>query len=217
MYACLVSCVSVLLVSTTLSTKQKHHRSTFSNAFNTGAIYQLPTASIIFTVFMNVGLYSLFTLICFVMARPPHDLVKRAMSSRLASHSLPRPVRHFITPRQMSKEQAIAVCFCGAAKTTSVGIPLVAAMWSSLPTKVAFLQIPVLLYTMEQVFLAQGLVYVFRWYMKRSVHSELDTESTRTAMTRVDELDGTVDQGGVMTNRSREAVLRGQGFEDVKL
>lgn len=169
---------------------------------------------------MNIGLYTLFTVICFVMARPPHDLVKRAMSSRLASHSIPRPIRHFITPRQMSKEQAIAVCFCGAAKTTSVGIPLVAAMWSSLPTlKVAFLQIPVLLYTMEQVFLAQGLVYVFRWYMKRKVHSDLDTESTRTRTTRVDELDGTVDHGSVMmmTPRSREAVLRGQGFEDVKL
>lgn len=170
---------------------------------------------------MNIGLYTLFTVICFVMARPPHDLVKKAMSSRLASHSIPRPIRHFITPRQMSKEQAIAVCFCGAAKTTSVGIPLVAAMWSSLPTlKVAFLQIPVLLYTMEQVFLAQGLVYVFRWYMKRKAHSDLDTESTRTrTTTRVDELDGTVDRGGVMmmTTRSREAVLRGQGFEDVKL
>lgn len=168
---------------------------------------------------MNIGLYALFTLICFVMARPPHDLVKKAIGSRLASHSIPRPMRHFITPRQMSKEQAIAVCFCGAAKTTSVGIPLVAAMWSSLPTlKVATLQIPVLLYTMEQVFLAQGLVYVFKWYMKRQAHSELDTESMQTRTTRVDELDGTVDGGGIMmVTRSREATLRGQGFEDVKL
>lgn len=168
---------------------------------------------------MNIGLYALFTVICFVLARPPHDLVKKAIGSRLASHSIPRPIRHFITPRQMSKKQAIAVCFCGAAKTTSVGIPLVAAMWTSqTELKRAFLQIPVLLYTMEQVFLAQGLVYVFKWYMKRSVHSDLDTESVRTRTTRVDELDGTMDSGGtMMVTLSREAALRGQGFEDVKL
>lgn len=53
--------------------------------------------------------------------------------------------------------------------------------------KRAYLQIPVLLYTMEQVFLAQGLVYVFKWYLKRHVHSELDTESNGG---RVRDLDG---------------------------
>lgn len=230
MYSCVVSIADIFTLSSSWLSRQvatKHHqpfRSTFSNAFNTRAIYKLSARSIIFNVFMNVGLYAFYTVICFVMARPPHDLVKRAMNSRLASRSIPRPIRHFITPRQMSKEQAIAVCFCGAAKTTSVGIPLVAAMWENQPdTPRAFLQIPVLLYTMEQVFLAQGLVYLFRWYMKRNVHSELDTESMRTRTTRttrVDELDGTVDNGvvGVVgLARSREADLRGQGFKDVKL
>ncbi|KAF3770462.1 hypothetical protein M406DRAFT_248237 [Cryphonectria parasitica EP155] len=154
--------------------------STFSNAFKTGALYTMPKASIFFTVFMNIGLYVLFTIICFVFARPPHNLVKKAIGPQLASLSIPRPIRHFITPRQMSKEQTIAVCFCGAAKTTGVGIPLVAAMWSGRDELTrAYLQIPVLLYTMEQVFLAQGLVYVFKWFLRRSVHSELDVESVR--------------------------------------
>lgn len=116
----------------------------------------------------------------------------------------------------MSKEQTVAVCFCGAAKTTSVGIPLVAAMWASQDeTKRAFVQIPVLLYTMEQVFLAQGLVYIFKCYLKRNVHSDLDVESVR-ATTRVDELDGTNEQDQAST--SRDATLRGgEGLEDVKL
>lgn len=176
---------------------------------------------------MNIGLYALFTAICFVLARPPHALVKRAMGSRLASRSLPRRARHLLTPRQMSKRQAVAVCFCGAAKTTSVGIPLVAAMWAGqTEQKRALLQIPVLLYTMEQVFLAQGLVYVFKWYMKRSAHSDLDAASLRArraAAAGVDELDGAAGAeggggGGVMMLAlGREAALRGQGFEDVKL
>lgn len=52
--------------------------------------------------------------------------------------------------------------------------------------KRAYLQIPVLLYTMEQVFLAQGLVYVFKWYLKRNVHSELDVESNRDGVRDLD-------------------------------
>lgn len=136
---------------------------------------------------MNIGLYALYTVICFVLARPPHDLVKRAIASRLASWSIPRCVRHFITPRQMSKEQAIAVCFCGAAKTTGVGIPLVAAMWSKQSaTTQAYIAIPVLLYTIEQVFMAQVLVYIFKWYLKRNVHSDLDVESRRSVIYDLD-------------------------------
>lgn len=166
-------------------------RSTFSNAFKTGALYTMPKGSIIFNIFMNVGLYALFTVICFVLARPPHNLVKKAIGSRLARWSIPGPIRRFITPKQMSKTQAVAVCFCGAAKTTGVGIPLVAAMWTSQNEVTrAYLQIPVLLYTMEQVFLAQGLVYIFKWYLRRNVHSDLDVDSSRGG---VHDLDGAVE------------------------
>ncbi|POS77172.1 sodium/bile acid cotransporter [Diaporthe helianthi] len=140
---------------------------TFSNAFQTGAIQGLPTQSILFNVFMNIGLYALFTGVCFVAARPPHRLFI-AFETRAAQRYLPQWVRRAMAPKQMSKEQTVAVCFCGAAKTTSVGIPLVAAMWHSKDTETqALLDIPVLLYTMEQVFLAQVLVYVFRWYLRR--------------------------------------------------
>ncbi|ROW12607.1 hypothetical protein VMCG_00152 [Cytospora schulzeri] len=137
---------------------------TFSNAFETGAIYQIPKASIIFNVIMNIGLYGLFTTICFTMARPPRRLVAAFERRFGATTWIPR----FFRPKQMSKEQTIAVCFCGAAKTTSVGIPLVSAMWAQKDELTrASVTIPVMLYTMEQVFLAQGLVYVFRYYLRR--------------------------------------------------
>lgn len=151
----------------------------------------MPRGSIIFTIFMNVGLYMLFTVICFVLARPPHDLVKTVIASRFARLSIPGPIRRLIIPKQMSKEQTVAVCFCGAAKTSGVGIPLVAAMWASQDElKRAYLAIPVLLYTMEQVFLAQGLVYVFKWYLRRNVHSNLDVESAAGGRSGVRDLDG---------------------------
>ncbi|KAK7430079.1 LRR receptor-like serine/threonine-protein kinase RGI2 [Neonectria magnoliae] len=136
---------------------------TFSGAFGTGALFQLSTSNVLFNVFMNVALYTLFTLICFYMARPPQSLANSISTSHLGQ-MLPNA----LVPRRMSKEQTIAVCFCGAAKTTSLGIPLVSAMWARADNLTrAYIQIPVLLYTIEQVFMAQMLVYVFRWYMRR--------------------------------------------------
>ncbi|OAQ95742.1 hypothetical protein LLEC1_04152 [Akanthomyces lecanii] len=82
----------------------------------------------------------------------------------------------------MSIEETIAVCFCGAAKTASLGIPLVAAMWAAADNLTrAFDQIPVLLYTIEQihVFVAQLLVHAFKWYMHRmgKYHSDSETQA----------------------------------------
>ncbi|KAF5696721.1 hypothetical protein FGLOB1_13296 [Fusarium globosum] len=130
---------------------------TFSGAFGTGALKDLSTSNVLFLVFMNVALYALFTIICFFLARPPGRLVRTVSSSWL---------RHVF--KRMSKEQTVAVCFCGAAKTTSLGIPLASSMWARADDLTrAYIQIPVLLYTIEQVFMAQGLVYVFRYYMRR--------------------------------------------------
>lgn len=138
-------------------------RTTFSGAFGTGALFSLSTSSILFNVFINVALYIVFTIICFYSARPPLSLVTFVSTSRLNRY-LPGPLK----PKRMSKEQTIAVCFCGAAKTTSLGIPMVTAMWARADDLTrAYIQIPVLLYTIEQVFMAQMLVYFFRWYLKR--------------------------------------------------
>ncbi|KAG7121550.1 Solute carrier RCH1 like protein [Verticillium longisporum] len=141
---------------------------TFSGAFHTGALQDTPPASIIFTVFMNLALYALFTVLCFVAARPPLALA-RPVNARVADGRFcPRFLRRALRMRRMPRDQTVAVCFCGAAKTTSLGIPLVAAMWRDADDlTVALVQVPLLLYTIEQVFVAQGLVYFFRWYLDR--------------------------------------------------
>lgn len=101
---------------------------------------------------MNIALYLFFTVICFYVARPPLALATRWNPIVLSGHLLPGPVKRIISIRRMSKEQTVAVCFCGAAKTTSLGIPLVASMWAASDDLTrAFIQIPVLLYTIEQV------------------------------------------------------------------
>jgi sodium/bile acid cotransporter 7 len=68
----------------------------------------------------------------------------------------------------VSKEETIAVCFCGAAKTTGLGVPMVAAIWMNKDQlTINLIQIPVVLYTTEQIFLGQAMVWAFkRWQEK---------------------------------------------------
>lgn len=153
---CLVLLVWWVAVSElAVSCADAHGRTTFSGAFQTGALFRLSKASVIFNVFINVALYMVFTVICFFAARPPLWLAARLnpviAGSRL-TRRLPARLKRILTVKQMSKPQTVAVCFCGAAKTTSLGIPLVTSMWNAADDLTrAYIQIPVLLYTIEQV------------------------------------------------------------------
>lgn len=76
----------------------------------------------------------------------------------------------------MSPEETIAVCFCGPAKSTALGIPLLYAMWTpvDLFTK-AKTSVPVLLYTTEQICVAHFFVGLFRrWLEKRGQKGDLE-------------------------------------------
>ncbi|KAI0118925.1 sodium bile acid symporter [Nemania sp. FL0031] len=163
--------------------------STFSGAFETGALTSLPKSSVIFNVFINVAEYLLFTVICYYIAFPPRPVVRVVnvyiADSRIGSR-LPGVVRRAVTVKRMPRELVVAVCFCGAAKTTSVGIPLAAAMWSQLDNfTISSIQVPVLLYTVEQVFIAQFLTIFFKWWVQRSRKPATDVECSEA-----DDIDG---------------------------
>ena len=149
------------------------HRSTFSSCFASGALYQISHGTIICNVFLNFGTYFLFTLFCFYCCRPPASW--RRLNPAIA-RILPRRWKNFQLFRQISIQETIAVCFCGAAKTTGLGVPMVAAMWRSADQlKLNLIQIPVVLYTTEQIFFAQLLVYVFkRWVEAAAKHESAD-------------------------------------------
>lgn len=147
-------------------------RTTFSGAFETDALYKITKASVIFVVLFNILEYVIFSFICFYMARPPKPLVSFVnthVADSKALLRLPEKLRRPLRTRRMSQVEMIAICFCGAAKTTSLGIPLVEVMWANADNLTrAYIQIPVLLYTIEQVFMAHIQVDLFKWYLKRS-------------------------------------------------
>lgn len=124
----------------------------------------------------------MFTVICYYVAFPPKS-VMRAVNPLVADSKgvsrFPAALRDAITVKRMAPVQVVAICFCGAAKTTSLGIPLVAAMWSQLDNfTISSIQVPVLLYTVEQVFLAQFFTIFFRHWLKKATKGVTDTEST---------------------------------------
>ena len=134
-------------------------RSTFSSCFATGALQSLSAQSVIFVVLFNIALYIFLTLICFLGSRPPQILSSRKWSELMF--------------KRMSPEETIAVCFCGPAKSTALGIPLLYAMWQPIDlfTK-AKTSVPVLLYTTEQICVAHFFVQLFRRWHARVVEKE---------------------------------------------
>ncbi|KAL4761083.1 uncharacterized protein BDW70DRAFT_168361 [Aspergillus foveolatus] len=131
--------------------------STFSSCFATGALQGLSTESIVFVVLFNVALYLFLTAVCFFISRPPQGLCVRTTFGR------------WQVLKQMSVEETIAVCFCGPAKSTALGIPLLYAMWAPVDLYIkAKTSVPVLLYTTEQLFVAHFFVHAFRWWKRRN-------------------------------------------------
>ncbi|RYP25456.1 hypothetical protein DL767_008374 [Monosporascus sp. MG133] len=115
------------------------------------------------------------------LAYPPSLLIRvlnPLIADSKAGSRLPATLRRAITVRRMDPVQVVAVCFCGAAKTTSLGIPLVASMWSQLDNfTISSIQVPVLLYTVEQVFVAQFFTIFFKHWLEKVTKSAADAES----------------------------------------
>ncbi|KAJ5913836.1 hypothetical protein N7504_002719 [Penicillium tannophilum] len=125
---------------------------TFSSCFATGALQEMDTQSIVFVVLFNIALYIFLTGICFISSRPPQIF---------ASNRWYKAVFKPLPPKE-----AIAACFCGPAKSTALGIPLLYAMWAPLDLYLkAQTSVPVLLYTTEQICVAHFFVQIFRkWH-----------------------------------------------------
>ncbi len=136
--------------------------STFSNAFAESAFADLSASSIILLVFLTLGLYAMFTVMCFLVCRPPGlaPLFDRRITA--------------------------AVCFCGPAKSQAIGFPLIQTLYTGLPPQQrAIVSVPLVLYQVEQLAVAQGAVYFFTWWIARGkkVDAELgaDDESPTTS------------------------------------
>ena len=108
--------------------------------------------TVAFIIMINLIVCIAFTIFSYYCSRPPSFL--NNLSPRIF--------------RQISKEETIAICFCAPGKTQALGIPLISAMYASSDDQTrALIQVPMILYTAENILVGQVLVWLFkRWIAK---------------------------------------------------
>ena len=127
-------------------------RSTFCTAFASGALRIITPPTVAFIIFGNLAQCIAFTVFAFYSARPP--AVLQRISPRLF--------------RQIDKPETISICFCAPAKTQALGIPLIAAMYSTASDQTrALIQVPMILNNAEQILVGQVLVWVFKRWLEK--------------------------------------------------
>ncbi|KAI7884246.1 hypothetical protein K492DRAFT_158637 [Lichtheimia hyalospora FSU 10163] len=128
--------------------------SVFCDAFYAGSFNSVSATDIIAVVIMNLGFYILFSLLAMFLAYIPFP----------SSLKEPRWVKRM----RFSREDTVAVMFCGATKTVAMGVPLINVLYESGdPGTVGVLSTPLLLYHVEQLILGNIEVDILkRWVQK---------------------------------------------------
>jgi solute carrier family 10 (sodium/bile acid cotransporter), member 7 len=152
----------------------------FSSCFYYQALKNISHESVILVCFLNVGLYIFFTLFSLLIARPP--IFPR-------SHILHKVFYRF------SKHDTIAICFCAPAKSVSIGVPLIGAMWGAefSNSVQSLVMVPVILYQAEQILCGQIAVILFRRWLNDeliSAHASLDQGAVMNKGRVVEEVKG---------------------------
>ncbi|ORZ01878.1 SBF-like CPA transporter family-domain-containing protein [Absidia repens] len=114
--------------------------SVFSDAVYSGSFSAVTAKDIVIIAVINAIFYISFSLTCLVLARLP----------------LPRFIStpNWVKQLRYSREDTVAVMYCGATKTVAMGVPLINVLYQNGdPGTVGVLSTPLLLYHVEQLIL----------------------------------------------------------------
>ncbi|KAI9263124.1 SBF-like CPA transporter family-domain-containing protein [Phascolomyces articulosus] len=128
--------------------------SVFSDAFYNHSFDSVGATDIVAVVIMNIGFYILFSLLSLFLAYIPFP-------SSLKEPSWVKRLRY-------SREDTVAVMYCGATKTVAMGVPLINVLYESGdPGTVGVLSTPLLLYHVEQLILGNIEVDILKNWVLR--------------------------------------------------
>ncbi|KAI8064380.1 SBF-like CPA transporter family-domain-containing protein [Gongronella butleri] len=118
----------------------------------TRAFYSLSAVDIVAIIFVDIGLYLVACAFCILVARLPWPFTRWDEPAWLEKW-------------RFSREDAVAIMYCGATKTVSMGIPLINVLYSSTSSGVVgVLSLPLLLYHISQLFLGNFQVpFLKKW------------------------------------------------------
>ncbi|SCU91227.1 LAMI_0E05160g1_1 [Lachancea mirantina] len=164
--------------------------SSFSTAFYQHAFTSVSHISIVFIVLFNVGVYLFLTVICFVCARPffilklfPNEPTPESSSAYKIAYKIFRPFYY-------SRRDAVAILFCGPAKTAALGVSLISAQYGDNFSELGKLLVPLVLYQSEQVVAAKLLVPLARRWILQDVSSAQEpTEETPSKDEKDDQME----------------------------
>ncbi|KAK7202771.1 putative sodium bile acid cotransporter, partial [Myxozyma melibiosi] len=128
--------------------------STFSSCFYTGAFDESSSQTTALVLMQNFGVYWFFLFVTLLITRGSHKL-------RFKNKYLDAFVGFF----RFNKRDTIAICYVVPAKTPALGVPLINALYShsSINDQAKqMLQIPIILYQIEQLCFSSLSVPVFR-------------------------------------------------------
>ncbi|KAI7900584.1 SBF-like CPA transporter family-domain-containing protein [Cokeromyces recurvatus] len=127
--------------------------SVFSDAVYSGSFSAVTPKDIIAVAIINAGLYIIFSLLSLFLARLPLP----------AWFSVPTIVKKW----RYSREDTVAVMFCGATKTVAMGVPLINVLYQNGdPGTVGVLSTPLLLYHVEQLIFGNIEVELLKKWVK---------------------------------------------------
>ncbi|KAI8971905.1 SBF-like CPA transporter family-domain-containing protein [Mycotypha africana] len=129
--------------------------SVFSDAIHAGSFSAVAGKDILGIALLNFFFYILFSITCLFLARLPYPekLIGR---------------QQWIEKIRYSREDTVAVMFCGATKTVAMGVPLINVLYQKGdPGTIGVLSTPLLLYHVEQLILGNIEVEILKkWVLK---------------------------------------------------
>lgn len=149
--------------------------SSFSTAFHQRAFESVSHACIIFVIFFNIAIYLFFTGICYLWARPWFLPLLFPTEPTQDSSKAYKTFYKILSPFYCTKKNAIAVMFCGAAKTAALGVSLVTSQYGSDSPHLGKLLVPLVLYQSEQVITANFLVSFFKKWAADENNAVIET------------------------------------------
>ncbi|KAI8370495.1 putative sodium bile acid cotransporter [Radiomyces spectabilis] len=140
--------------------------SVFSDAVYSGSFAAVTTKDIIIVAVINAIFYILFSLLCIFLAYIP----------------LPRCVKtpKWVNRFRYSREDTVAVMYCGATKTVAMGVPLINVLYQNgNPGTVGVLSTPLLLYHIEQLIMGNIQVEILKKWVLRGQEQQQALPSQR--------------------------------------
>ncbi|KAK9370532.1 SBF-like CPA transporter family-domain-containing protein [Lipomyces kononenkoae] len=144
--------------------------STFSSCFATGAFKSLTPQSTGLVLMLDFGLYWFFLFSTLVVTRGSRKL-----------HSKNKYLESILNFFRFNKRDTIAICYVVPAKTPALGVPLINALYANHPdisdqTR-QILQIPIILYQIEQLcFSSSSIPFFRRWVRDEEEAAQLEAD-----------------------------------------